>query len=60
MNSDKPKKERIKKMKLFNWIFAKKQETIQPEPSFESHEVRAKLYDDFIAYMDRHRNEWGK
>ena len=42
-------------MKLFNWIFAKnkKQETIQPEPSFESHEVRAKRYDDFIRYMDR-------
>lgn len=40
-------------MKLFNWIFAKKQETTQPEPSFESHEVRAKRYDDFIHYMDR-------
>lgn len=37
----------------------KKQETIQPEPSFEPHEVRAKRYDDFITYMDRHRNEWG-
>lgn len=48
-------------MKLFNWIFAKKQkqETSQLEPVFESHEVRAKRYDDFITYMDRHRNEWG-
>ncbi|MCF0239341.1 MAG: hypothetical protein HUJ62_02665 [Streptococcus gallolyticus] len=46
-------------MKLLNWIFAKKQKTIQLEPSFESHEVRAKRYDDFIRYMDRHRNEWG-
>ena len=45
-------------MKLLNWVFAKKPETTQPEPSFESHEVRAKRYDDFIVYMDRHRNEW--
>ncbi|SFC86057.1 hypothetical protein SAMN05660328_1146 [Streptococcus gallolyticus] len=42
-------------MKLFSWIFSKKQkqEAIQPEPSFESHEVGAKRYDDFIRYMDR-------
>ena len=49
-------------MKLFNWIFAKKQEATQPEPIFESHEVRAKRYDDFIGYMDRQahwRNERG-
>lgn len=48
-------------MKLFSWIFSKKQkqEAIQPEPSFESHEVGAKRYDDFIRCMDRHRNERG-
>lgn len=49
-------------MKLFNWIFAKKQETTQPEPSFELCDVKAKRYDDFIRYMDRQvlwRNERG-
>ena len=49
-------------MKLFNWLFAKNKKTTQPEPIFESHEVRAKHYDDFIHYMDRQaswRNERG-
>lgn len=40
-------------MKLFNWLFSKNKKTTQPEPSFESHEVKAKRYDDFIRYMDR-------
>lgn len=46
-------------MKLFNWIFCKKQETTQPDFVFEFSDVKAKRYDDFIHYMDRHRNEWG-
>lgn len=39
-------------MKLFNWIFAKKQETTQPEFVFESWETKAKRYDDTVKALD--------
>lgn len=42
-------------MKLFNWIFAKKQKTIQPEFVFESWEIKAKRYDDTIKVLDMMR-----
>ena len=39
-------------MKLFNWLFAKKQKTTQPAYVFESWETKAKRYDDTIKALD--------
>ena len=39
-------------MNLFNWLFAKKQEPIQPAYVFESWETKAKRYDDTIKALD--------
>lgn len=46
-------------MKLFKKMFSRKQKVQQPVQQFVSHDITDKHYDDFIAYMDKHRNEWG-